>query len=328
MNPFMDHQGPGFVDLQVNGYGGIDFTGPGLTVEAVHEVTRMLIQRGTAAYCPTLITADEERYRENLPVIATAMRDPEWGNFLLGIHLEGPCFAHASSGAHPREYLQHPDYDAFSRWNTWAEGKIVLHTVAPELPGGIPYIERVAADGVVVSLGHHMADRNTIREAITAGARVCTHLGNGIPNQLHRYHNPIMDQLNEDQLAVMFIPDSHHIPESLIKVFTRVKTLDQCIAVSDCAPVAGLEPGTYPLWGMEVVLNESGLLRRADGFSLAGSSYTLLQCMNFLAGLGWFTEAGLWAMSFHNPLKLLGKTLPESNCAPRLKYEDGHFQIL
>lgn len=328
MKTHSNHTGPGFVDLQVNGYGGIDFTAPGLTVEDVHSVTRMLIQRGTAAYCPTLITADEELYRENLPVIADAMRDPEWGGFLLGIHLEGPFFARASSGAHPREHLKEPDYEAFSRWNAWAEGHIVLHTVAPELPGGIPYIKRLTAEGVVVSLGHHMADCTHIREAIHAGARVCTHLGNGVPNQLHRYHNPIIDQLTEDQLAVMFIPDGHHIPDSLIKLITRIKSLTQCVAVSDSAPVAGLEPGTYPLWGMEVVLDETGLLQRADGFSLAGSSCTLLQCMNVLAALGWFSENDLWAMGFYNPFKLIGKTLSESLCTPRVKFDGGRFHIL
>lgn len=324
----MNHLGPGFVDLQVNGYGGIDFTAPGLTVEAVHEVSRMLLSRGTVAYCPTLITAGEDLYRENLPVIAEAMQDPEWGKCLLGIHLEGPCFALPSSGAHPREHIKNPDIDAFLRWNEWAEGNIVIHTVAPELPGGIAYIKRLTAEGVQVSLGHHMADRQTLRAAIDAGATICTHLGNGIPNQLHRYNNPIIDQLADDSLAAMFIPDSHHIPDTLIKLITRMKRLDQCIAVSDSAPVAGMEPGTYPLWGMDVTLDESGLLQRADGFCLAGSAYTLMQCMNVLADLGWFEESALWDMGFHNPLKRLGRTLPEALNRPLVKFEQGKFGLI
>ncbi|WFB36754.1 N-acetylglucosamine-6-phosphate deacetylase [Kiritimatiellota bacterium B12222] len=327
MKPSAKDEYPGFVDLQVNGYGGIDFTAPGLTVEAVHEVTRMLCERGTIAYCPTLITASEELYRENLPVVAAAMRDPQWGASILGIHLEGPCFAMASSGAHPREHIQDPDYEAFRRWNGWAEGKIVLHTVAPELPGALGYIERLNKEGVCVSLGHHMADSDTITAAMKVGARICTHLGNGIPNQLNRHHNPILDQLTEDEMAVMFIPDGHHIPESLIKLITRMKSVEQCIAVSDSAPIAGLAPGAYTLWGKDVVLEASGLLQRADGDSLAGSSCCLLECMNVLARLGWFTEEALWTMGFVNPLALLGQTLPASLQTKRVEWDDGLYRL-
>ncbi|MDF3128753.1 N-acetylglucosamine-6-phosphate deacetylase [Kiritimatiellaeota bacterium B1221] len=322
------HTGPGFVDLQVNGYGGIDFSAPGLTLEAVHEVSQSLLTAGTVAYCPTLITASEEVYRENLRVIAEAMRDSERGQCLLGIHLEGPCFALASAGAHPREHIRDPDVDAFLKWNEWAEGNIVLHTVAPELPGGLDYIRRLCAEGVQVSLGHHMAGREVIQAAIDAGATLCTHLGNGIPNELHRYNNPILDQLANDGLAAMFIPDGHHIPETLIQCITRMKKVEQCIAVSDSAPIAGLDPGAYPLWGMDVILDETGLLQRADGTCLAGSAYTLMQCMNVLADMGSFDESALWDMGLHNPLKHLGRSLPEALHLPRVVFEQNTFRMM
>ena len=297
----------GWIDLQVNGFLGVDFTKPGLSVEDVHSVSRHLVEQGVGAYCPTLITAPEEYYQENLPVLAEAMEDQEWGQHLLGIHLEGPSFNLKCSGAHPEAYIRDPDLEAFRRWNAWADGKIILHTLAPELPGAISYIEALSAEGVVMSLGHHLADAETTRQAIQAGARVCTHLGNGIPNTLDRHHNPIIDQLAEPEMEVMFIPDGFHLPVNVIKLIRGMKDISQCIAVSDAAPIAGLASGNYNLWTKNVVLTPEGCIRQQDGSSLAGSSRNMTECMNFLKSTGIFSTEELNAAGRDNALRLLGK---------------------
>lgn len=319
----------GFIDLQVNGYAGIDFSAPGLRVGDVHEVTRRLLAAGTAAYCPTLITAPEAIYRENLPVVAEAMRDPVWGGYLLGIHLEGPCLLPEAAGAHPRECLRHPDVEDFRRWNAWAEGRIVLHTLAPELPGALPYIGQLSAGGVVVCTGHHLADAETLSAAFRAGARSCTHLGNGLPLTLHRHDNPLLLQLAEPGLRTMFIPDGHHLPRHVVRLIAATRPVEHCIAVSDMSPLAGCPPGDYTLWGSRVRKEPGGRIVNPVTGSLAGSGQTLLECMNRLAAWKLFDPATLLALGRDHALALLGKTradLPER--LPCLRWNDPVFEVL
>ena len=108
----------------MNGYRGIDFSAPGLTLDAVRHVTRQLLGAGTVAYCPTLVTADPAVYVANLPVLAQALREPDLGPHLLGIHMEGPFLAPAARGAHPERWLRDPDGSLFARWQELAAGQI------------------------------------------------------------------------------------------------------------------------------------------------------------------------------------------------------------
>ncbi|MDA0991276.1 MAG: amidohydrolase family protein [Verrucomicrobia bacterium] len=318
----------GFVDLQVNGFLGIDFSAEGLTVDAVRTVTRELVRRGTAAFCPTIITAPPAWLEENLPILARACREPDLEPHLLGIHLEGPFFAAASRGAHQAEWLREPDVALFDRWQTLAEGRIRILTLAPELPGADLLIEHASKAGVVVSLGHHLADDASITRAAQAGARASTHLGNGIPNMLPRHPNPIWAQLACDELLAMIIPDGHHIPESFIRTVLKTKGVSNTIVVSDVSPVAGQPPGDYVFAGNPVVIEPSGRIAVKDRDSLAGSSATMLDCMNIMAGLGCLSEADLWSLGRDNPLQLLGipdRPLDVSRC--RIHYENGHFVL-
>ncbi len=319
--------GPAFVDLQVNGYAGIDFSAAGLRVEDMHRVTRSLLAGGTAAYCPTVITAPEEIYRHNLPVLAEAMRDPVWGGYLLGIHLEGPCLRDEAAGAHPRQCLRLPDAGDFRRWNEWAEGRIVLHTLAPELPGALPYVASLTAEGVRVSLGHHLADAETLAAALRAGAVACTHLGNGIPLELPRHDNPLMAQLAEPAWRAMFIPDGHHVPRHLVRLIAASRPPAHCIAVSDMSPLAGCPPGDYTLWGSRVRKEENGRIVNPRSGSLAGSGLTLFECMNTLAAWGIFAAGDLMAAGRDNALALLGKTKADLPAGvPEVRWSNGMFE--
>ena len=302
----------GFVDLQVNGYRGIDFSAPGLTLDAVRHVTRQLLGAGTVAYCPTLVTADPAVYVANLPVLAQALREPDLGPHLLGIHMEGPFLAPAARGAHPERWLRDPDGSLFARWQELAAGQIRILTVAPELPGAEALIRQAAAQGVLVSLGHHMADEAAIAAAVQAGARASTHLGNGIPGLLPRHPNPIWTQLACDGLIGMFIADGHHLPATFVRAALRAKTVDRFVVVSDAAAIAGLAPGEYDYMDARVTIEPSGRIVRKDGWSLAGSSATMLDCINWLGALGCLTEAQLWRVGRDNALQLLGASMAES----------------
>ncbi len=321
----------GFIDLQINGYKNINFSTPGLTIEQVRTVTRELLKAGTVAYCPTVITSPVNLYSRNLPVLAQAMQDPECSPHILGIHLEGPYISpeEGARGAHTLECIIKPDINMFQDLQKLAEGKIVFLTLAPETDGALPLIRYASDNGVVVSLGHHLADDDILERAVQAGAQACTHLGNGIVNMIHRHQNPIWWQLASDKLYGMFITDGHHLPIDFIKVALRAKTSDRFIVVSDAMHFAGMPPGKYEFQDTFIVLSPSGRISFADTPYLAGSSATMLQCMNFLASLHMLSEKELWKVGFDNPLKLLGRDpeLFSKNSGPAVEFHDNQFVI-
>lgn len=299
----------GFVDLQVNGGKGIGFSDPWLTAKQVKRITMELAAQGTSAYCATVITTKQEVYRENLRVIAAAMKDPEVGQHILGIHMEGPFISSepGAVGAHPIEHVQASDITVFDKFQKWADSKIRILTVAPEIPGCLELIRYAVAQGVIVSLGHHLASDTDLDAAVAAGARLCTHVGNGMPNQIHRHKNPLWWQLANDQVSGMFITDGHHLPANLIKVALRAKVVRRFIVTSDASPLAGMPPGEYDIFGgLHVVLDGSGRIYSKQSESLAGSSSTMLECMNYLASLNLLTADELWRVGMVNPLRVLG----------------------
>ena len=320
----------GFVDLQVNGFLGVDFSSAELTMDAIREVTRALADRGTGAYCPTIISSPMETYRRNLPMLAAAMRDPDMKDRLLGIHLEGPCISpeDGARGAHARENVRRPDPAFFDEAQKLAEGNVVLLTVAPEVEGGPGLIRHVAARSpqTAVGIGHSLADRAQVAAAVEAGAKFSTHLGNGIPSTVNRHNNPIWPQLADDRLSAFLITDGHHLPADYIRVALRAKGVRRCIVTSDSSSVGGMPPGEYFALGRKVVIEPSGKLRCADSEYLAGSSACILECMNHLASLGFLKPADLVRTGRDNPLALLSGRkkvrLPET---PEVRFEDGRF---
>jgi len=298
----------GFIDIQSNGYKGINFSSEDLTLDQIRTAIRELVKDGTIAFCPTLVTQSMDGYRRNLSLMAKAMRDPECARHILGIHMEGPFISpvEGARGAHPPQFIIKPSIDLFRQFQEWADHKVVLLTLAPEVEGAMPLIRYAAEQGTVVSLGHHFADNTVLEQAVQAGAKACTHLGNGIPSMIHRHQNQLWRQLVCDDLTGIFITDGHHLPADFIKVAYRCKTRDNFIVVSDQSHLAGLPPGTYDFGGKKVVLAPTGRISLSDTPYLAGSSATMLQCMNHLASLGILSETELWQVGYDNPLALLG----------------------
>jgi N-acetylglucosamine-6-phosphate deacetylase len=297
---------PAFIDLQVNGYAGVDFSSLALTPDQVESASAALARRGTLAFCPTVVTASPATYRHVLPLLAQAAR----GNpRLLGIHLEGPFISpeDGALGAHPRAHVRAPDAALFEDLYALADGRLAIITLAPERPGALEVIRRAVALGVVVSIGHTLADAAAVRAAVDAGARLSTHLGNGCPNLLQRHENPIWPQLAAPELTAMLITDGHHLPPAVIASFVAAKGAARVIVTSDSSPAAGLPPGDYEFFGARARLEPSGRLRNLERDTLAGSSATMLDCVNHLASLGLLDEAGLRRVAFDNPLSILGR---------------------
>ena len=314
---------PGFVDLQVNGYLGVDFSSPELTLEDCAAACRALLRAGTAAFLPTLITSPLEIYRRNLPLLAKVLDLPEFRGCLPGIHLEGPFISSVSGavGAHNPAWVRPPDPDLLAQLNEWAGGRVRLLTLAAELPGAQETARRATALGILVSVGHTLAAPEDLERLWQAGASALTHLGNGLPPLLPKFANPLWAGLADERYTAMFIGDGHHIPAGILKAMLRAKGLERCLVVSDAAPLAGLPPGPYRTLGNNVILEPSGRLSNPEKGHLVGSSYTLLRCMNFLASLDCWRLEELLALGFANPLRLLGITPESLPSASKLYYD-------
>jgi len=298
----------GLVDLQVNGYRGVNFSDINLTRDDFVHACRGMLGAGATAFLPTMITSAAEVYEHNLPIMAAVLDSVEFRGRLLGIHIEGPFISSqkGARGAHHPEWTAKPDIAYLDKLIGWAQGKVRLLTISAELEGAEMLARHAKGQGITVSLGHQMATDEDLRKLVQAGATSLTHLGNGVPAMLDRHENPIWAGLANDDLVAMIITDGHHLPAPVVKTIIRAKGVDGCVVVSDASSLAALGPGTYEVLGDRVVLEESGRLHDPDTGYLAGSSSTMLECMNYLASLNVVSTDELVVMGFENPLKLIG----------------------
>ncbi|WP_169091514.1 N-acetylglucosamine-6-phosphate deacetylase [Paenibacillus sp. PL91] len=305
---------PGLVDLQVNGCYGWDMNALPLRPETVSELTRALLRDGVTAYCPTIITNGSPAIEQAAGAIAAAVRgDSAAAASIAGIHLEGPFISPEDGprGAHPREHVGPPDWEAFRRWQEAAEGLIRIVTVSPEWPGSAAFISRCAESGVLVSIGHTAASPEQIREAVSAGAVLSTHLGNGAHLTLPRHPNYLWEQLAADELHGCMIADGFHLPPAVLKVILRMKG-KKAILVSDAVSFCGMPPGAYRHHiGGDVVLTPEGKLHVADHPNLlAGSAMPLLEQVAYLASRELAGLGEAWDCGSAHPAELLG--LPQA----------------
>lgn len=263
---------PGLFDLQVNGFGGIDFNAPDLTADRVAEALERMHATGVTRCLPTLITSSFDRFAANARVLACVSHPA-----IAGIHMEGPYLSpdDGARGAHPREHVASPTVDDFRRRQQAAGGRIVLVTLAPEVPGALPLIEHLVAAGVRVAIGHTAATPQQIREAIGAGATLATHLGNGCPQMLPRHPNVIWELLAADALFASVIVDGHHLPAATVKSMIRAKGPGRTILVTDAVAAAASAPGRYTIGGVDCELREDGRVSLPGTPYLAGSSLTM-----------------------------------------------------
>jgi N-acetylglucosamine-6-phosphate deacetylase len=272
---------PGLVDLQVNGCAGFDVNAPQLTPDTITNLVDAMLSRGVTCFAPTIITAPEDKICHALSIIAEARRsDPRAAACIPFIHVEGP---HISSldgyrGAHPADSVRPPSIAEFERWQQVSGGLVGMVTLSPHFEESCAYIAALANQGIHVSIGHTHASSQEIVRAIDAGARLATHLGNGIAPEIPRHGNAIWSLLADDRVSATFIADGHHLPPDVLKVMLRVKTLQQCVLVSDSVALAGMPPGTYttPVGG-RVELRPDGRLCVFGSKLLAGATASLAQ---------------------------------------------------
>ena len=316
------YRGPGLVDLQVNGYAGFDFNGePGAwTLEALHRVRAAMRRRGVVAALPTLITDEPATMLARAGRYAALVEeDPVLAAFFPRLHVEGPFVAREDGprGAHPREFCRTPEElrDFLPRLQDAARGRTGVVTLAPELPGALDLIEDAARQGIVVGIGHSDAAPDVIAAAVSAGASLSTHLGNGVRNLLPRTDNLLQAQLADDRLCASFIADGHHVPAFALKSFIRAKSTDRSILITDAMAAADAPPARYALGRLQIDVHAEGRVVLPGTDYLAGSALTLDRAVVNVARSGIATFEEAWQMASVNPARLLKLELADVEVA-------------
>jgi len=263
---------PGFFDLQVNGFAGVDFNTPGCAPDQLRHATDSMRATGVTRYLPTLITSSFEQFSSCARALIEFAHPA-----IVGIHMEGPYISplDGARGAHPREHVIEASIEDFKRRQDAAEGRIVLVTLAPETAGAIELIEFLVESNIRVAIGHTAASPEQIRDAIKAGATLSTHLGNGCAQLLPRHPNFIWEQLAADELLASLIVDGHHLPAATVKVMVRAKSPSRTILVTDAIAAAGCPPGFYRIGEAQVELTATGRVSAPAAPNLAGSALAM-----------------------------------------------------
>ena len=324
--------GPGLVDIQVNGYAGMDFNLPPeqLSLEDVKKACLKMQSRGVVKILPTINTDTIENMITHTRWVSTLRQQDELLSCMIaGFHIEGPFVSPEDGprGAHPREHVITPA-DAPHLLDDLQEssgGLVRLLTLAPELDGALELIEKATKDGIIVALGHLNADPQILDEAVAAGAKLSTHLGNGSHAMLPRLDNYVQRQLADDRLAASFIADGHHIPFPTLKNFIRAKTPQRSILITDAIVAADMPVGyTYGVGSRRRRVDPDGAVRLPGTPYLAGSALTLDKAVMNTARYCDVSFETAWAMASIIPAELLN--LPTPN---RIKVDisEGSFKV-
>jgi len=265
---------PGWIDIQVNGFAGVDYNHPHTPHEEIARSIHALFSTGVTRFYPTVITGPPDDMEGALRNLARAAESLSEGGAIDGFHVEGPHISaeEGPRGAHPRQWVRPPDLAEFRRWQEATGGRVRIVTLAPEWPGAPAYIEKITAEGVVAAIGHTAATRAQIGDAVSAGATLSTHLGNGAHSVLRRHPNYIWDQLAEDRLMADFIVDGIHLDASFLKVALRAKGIQRSVLVTDAVMAAGAPPGRYRIGAQEVEMTPDNRVVLAGTDRLAGSA--------------------------------------------------------
>ena len=299
----------GYFDLQVNGYGGIDFNSDGLTPEQLHRACEKLEEDGVAGILATVITAEVDVMCRRLATLhALRDRDPLAAQIIAGFHIEGPFLNETPGfrGAHAAGAIRPADAGVMRRLLDAAAGLTRIVTLAPERDRGFEVTRMLSRQGIAGSAGHTDASLDELKAAIDAGLSMFTHLGNGCPMLLPRHDNIIQRALSlSERLWLTFIADGVHVPWPALKNYLRAASLERCVVVTDAISAAGLGPGRYTLGHWDLLIGPDRVARAPDGSHLIGSAGTMpLARQNLVEHLG-LTQSQTDLLTIHNPRRAL-----------------------
>jgi N-acetylglucosamine-6-phosphate deacetylase len=266
---------PGLFDLQVNGYGGVDFQQDNLDAEDLLSAARQLRAAGCTRFLLTLITDEWAKLTERLKrARALRAQSSELQSAIAGWHVEGPFLSGEPGfcGAHDAALMRDPTPAHVRELRAITGNDPLLLTLAPERPGALEAIAEAAALGIKISLGHTNAPTEILREAVRAGATGFTHLGNGCPRELDRHDNILWRALDTPGLTASLIPDGIHVSPVLFRLIHRALGPEAIYYTSDAMSAAGAPPGKYKLGALEVEVGADQIVRQPGKTNFAGSA--------------------------------------------------------
>lgn len=300
----------GSVDLQVNGYAGVDFNADVVSPEAFRSACDVLRNDGVSSILATVITDSVAALQKRLGnIVAAREQDSLVAEVILGIHIEGPFLNPQPGfiGAHPAEHASPADLDTMKQLLDCADGLTRIVTLAPECDPNFKVTKWLADQSITVSAGHCDPTLAQLSEAIDSGLSMFTHLGNGCPLNQHRHDNIIQRALSlSDQLHIGFIADGIHVPFFALRNYLRVAGRERAFIVTDAVSAAGMGPGEYELSGQRVIVDDSLATWAEDKSHLVGSAMTMPKVRANLSHQLGLDDTTIDLLTRANPLAAIG----------------------
>jgi len=297
------------IDLQVNGYAGVDFNADDVTPEQFAAACRQLKADGVDQILATVITASIDRLEHRLMNIVSAREADELvAATIRGIHIEGPFLNPEPGyiGAHPTEHARVADLDVAKKLIDAAGGLASILTLAPERDAGLKVTRWLSDHAVTVAAGHCNPTLDELKAAMDAGLSMFTHLGNGCPLMLHRHDNIVQRVLSlSDDLAIGFIADGIHVPFVALGNYFKITGLARAFIVTDAISAAGMGPGEYTLVGQRVIVDEDLATWSSDRSHLVGSAMTMPRVRTNLRDRLGFDDAAITLLTRTNPARAI-----------------------
>lgn len=276
-----------YVDLQVNGYVGVDFNDPTTSPADIEQSAIAMRHSGVAKALPTVITRAPEVMEQCLRNLRQAtVQYPTAAEVFVGFHVEGPFLSGKPGyvGAHPKQHVVAASIDLMQRFERAAEGMVRLVTLAPEVTGAVEVTRYCVDQGILVAAGHTDASIGELEKAVDSGLKLFTHLCNACPPLMDRHDNIIYRALNlADRLHYSLIADSFHVPKTLFQNLLNWVPIERLLVVSDAISAAGLGAGEFQLGEKTVLIGEDGAARDSSGEHFVGSATSMQGADDWLA---------------------------------------------
>ena len=299
---------PGLVDIQVNGFAGVDFNRALESEEAWHHATAQLYAHGCTGFLIALITNTEEGFRERLRELTARIRHEPRN--CLGFHMEGPWLNPEPGyrGAHRADWMQKPSVRLLDDWRTITDSLIKLVTLAPEvdLAASVEVIRAGKPHGISFFVGHSGAMGETLGRACEAGAAGWTHLGNAAPATMPKFENVILHALAQPHLLASLIPDGQHLPPHAFRALAQALGPRLLLTTDAMAGAAASGPGAYTLGETQVTVGADGCARLPDSGRLAGSTLTPFDGVFRAEQMSGLYLDDVWRAFSTRPAELLG----------------------
>lgn len=307
---FIPYSMSDYFDIQVNGYGGVDFNQDDLSAQDFHTCCEKLAADGVGGILATFITDQPQTMIKRISRVVELRAGSELGKKLVqGIHIEGPFISPVAGykGAHPDDAIRPADLEIAKKLVGAAGGLTRIFTLAPEQDDGFKTTQWLAGQGIVVSAGHTNASLDQLKAAIDVGLKMFTHLGNGCPMQMHRHDNIIQRALSlHEHLWCCFIADNAHVPYVALGNYLKAAGLEHSLVTTDAMAAAGMGPGRYKIGRWDMLVGEDQVAWAPDRSHLVGSAISMkLSEQKMKDGLG-LTGEQVNLLTKVNPRKAVG----------------------